>query len=147
LTAEIPPQVKNLNYVDLGATAVTLTWARPQTAILAPIQSYFINIITQPTGESHTLKISGDKTSFTLTGLRPKTTYSFNIYAINKKGKGKKSNFPDVDTLAAALTPGNILIWFQFKMIIIYKYFKILTLSVPDPCLKPHSSFVNFSQL
>ena len=109
MTTEYPPKVKDLNYVDLDATAVTLTWARPQTAILAPIKTYVIKIFKkQSPDDSRSEVVPGTKASFTVTGLEPKTTYSFNIYAINKAGKGAVSHFPDVDTLVATIPTGNI---------------------------------------
>ena len=97
---ETPPKVPSVKVVNIWSTAAKLTWSRPQTVVLAPILSYVIFITNRATGStSQTVVPDGDRTSYNITRLSPSTLYAVSIVAVNKNGKGVKTDFPNIETL------------------------------------------------
>ena len=73
---------------------VTFTWLLPViTERNGNITSYNLTCVSTTTGRAFLTKVySATETNYTLTGLKPDTSYSCRVFAINSVGRGPTAN-------------------------------------------------------
>ena len=85
-------------------TSMFLTWLPPSSDGKSPITAYEISDGTQVLRTS-LAGPNGVLTAFTITGLRPGTTYTFTVTAINAAGGGPKATTSASTAVEVAPTP------------------------------------------
>ena len=92
---------------------MTLSWSQPKTlSFRSPVTSYIITVTEKgASGQPWQIPVDGgDWTERKIPNLKPSTLCSLSIVAVNNKGPGQKTDFPDTETLFANPTPG----WYDF---------------------------------
>ncbi|TSK13442.1 Neogenin [Bagarius yarrelli] len=94
---QVPGPAPNLQAVSITSTTVTLTWERPLTGN-GEIQSYKMYYSEKGKGVEQDMDVVG--LSYTMTGLKKFTEYSFRVVAYNKHGPGVSTDDLMVHTLS-----------------------------------------------
>ncbi|XP_051548688.1 neogenin-like [Myxocyprinus asiaticus] len=94
---QVPGPAPNLQVVSVGTTSVTLSWERPITGN-GEIQTYKLFFIEKGRDSELDMDVTG--LSYTMTGLKKFTEYSFRVVAYNKHGPGVSTEDVTVRTLS-----------------------------------------------
>ncbi|XP_043084418.1 neogenin isoform X6 [Puntigrus tetrazona] len=97
LEVQVPGPAPNLQVVSAGATSVTLSWDRPVTGN-GEIQTY--KLFYSEKGRDSEQDMDVTALSYTMTGLKKFTEYSFRVVAYNKHGPGVSTEDVVVRTLS-----------------------------------------------
>lgn len=92
-----PEPVEEVMFSDLTETSFTLSWNKPKGAFSGYIITY-INIIT---GESHSVTVGTEHTTFSLTKLSPGTSYIVTVYTT----QGRVLSDPNTSLLTTVPAP------------------------------------------
>lgn len=92
-----PEPVEEVLFSDLTETSFTLSWNKPKGAFNG-FKITYINIIT---GESHSVTVGTEHTTFTLTKLSPGTSYIVTVYTI----QGKVLSDPNTSLITTVPAP------------------------------------------
>uniref|UniRef100_A0A8C1SME3 Neogenin 1 n=1 Tax=Cyprinus carpio TaxID=7962 RepID=A0A8C1SME3_CYPCA len=99
LEVQVPGPAPNLQVVSVGTSSVTLSWDRPVTGN-GEIQTYRLFYSEKGRDSEQDVDVTG--LSYTMTGLKTFTEYSFRVVAYNKHGPGVSTEDVVVRTLSDA---------------------------------------------
>ncbi|XP_060770506.1 neogenin isoform X3 [Neoarius graeffei] len=104
---QVPGPAPNLQAVSITPTTVTLTWERPLTGN-GEIHTYKLYYSEKGKDVEQDIDVVG--LSYTMTGLKKFTEYSFRVVAYNKHGSGVSTDDLSVQTLSdvPSAVPQNI---------------------------------------
>ncbi|KAI5100279.1 neogenin isoform X1 [Silurus meridionalis] len=104
---QVPGPAPNLQVVSITPTTVTLSWERPLTGN-GEIQTYKLYYIEKGKDIEQDVDVVG--LSYTMTGLKKFTEYSFRVVAYNKHGPGVSTDDLSVHTFSdvPSTAPQNI---------------------------------------
>ncbi|XP_073725123.1 neogenin isoform X2 [Misgurnus anguillicaudatus] len=94
---QLPGPAPNLQVLSVGTTTITLSWERPVTGN-GEIQTYKIFYSEKGQDSEQDTDVTG--LSYTMTGLKKFTEYSFRVVAFNKHGPGVSTEDVTVRTLS-----------------------------------------------
>ncbi|KAI2648624.1 hypothetical protein H4Q32_018773 [Labeo rohita] len=97
LSVQVPGPAPNLQVVSVGTTSVALSWERPVTGN-GEIQTYKLFYSEKGQDSEQDMDVTG--LSYTMTGLKKFTEYSFRVVAYNKHGPGVSTEDVVVRTLS-----------------------------------------------
>uniref|UniRef100_A0A8C1JIR7 Neogenin 1 n=1 Tax=Cyprinus carpio TaxID=7962 RepID=A0A8C1JIR7_CYPCA len=97
LEVQVPGPAPNLQVVSVGTSSVTLSWDRPVTGN-GEIQTYRLFYSEKGRDSEQDVDVTG--LSYTMTGLKTFTEYSFRVVAYNKHGPGVSTEDVVVRTLS-----------------------------------------------
>uniref|UniRef100_A0A671NRD5 Neogenin-like n=1 Tax=Sinocyclocheilus anshuiensis TaxID=1608454 RepID=A0A671NRD5_9TELE len=97
LEVQVPGPAPNLQVVSVSTASVTLSWERPMTGN-AEIQTYRLFYSEKGRDSEQDMDVTG--LSYTMTGLKRFTEYSFRVVAYNKHGPGISTEDVVVRTLS-----------------------------------------------
>uniref|UniRef100_A0A8C2EQD5 Neogenin 1 n=1 Tax=Cyprinus carpio TaxID=7962 RepID=A0A8C2EQD5_CYPCA len=97
LEVQVPGPAPNLQVVSVGTSSVTLSWDRPVTGN-GEIQTYRLFYSEKGRDSEQDVDVTG--LSYTMTGLKTFTEYSFRLVAYNKHGPGVSTEDVVVRTLS-----------------------------------------------
>uniref|UniRef100_A0AAR2KTT9 Neogenin 1b n=1 Tax=Pygocentrus nattereri TaxID=42514 RepID=A0AAR2KTT9_PYGNA len=92
---QVPGPAPNLQAVVLSPSSVSLSWDKPLTGN-GEIQNYKLYYMEKGLGNEKDIEVSG--LSYTMTGLKKFTEYSFRVVAYNKHGPGVSTEDVSVQT-------------------------------------------------
>lgn len=97
LSSAVPQPPTGLTWSDVTASSVTLRWDQ-DTSWKEPIRSY--TVVYQPRGHySRVREETGiTRPTYTVTNLKPFTTYIFQVMAVNSMGQSRPSRPVEVTT-------------------------------------------------
>ena len=107
----VPSTPTDLTARAVGSGRIDLTWSAPSETGGSPVLGYRIEGSSDAGNRWRTLRrnTGTQTTSFSHTGLRPKTTYHYRVSAINAAGTGTPSNVAQATTEATVpAVPGNL---------------------------------------
>ncbi|XP_030630781.1 neogenin [Chanos chanos] len=94
---QVPGPAPNLQVLSVTPTSVTLSWERPLTGN-GEIQTYKVYYVERGQETEQDMDVTG--LSYTMTGLKKFTVYSFRVVAYNKHGPGVSTEDITVRTLS-----------------------------------------------
>uniref|UniRef100_A0A9J7XFL9 Neogenin 1 n=1 Tax=Cyprinus carpio carpio TaxID=630221 RepID=A0A9J7XFL9_CYPCA len=97
LEVQVPGPAPNLQVVSVSTASVTLSWERPSTGN-GEIQTYRLFYSEKGQDSEQDMEVTG--LSYTMTGLKKFTEYSFRVVAYNKHGPGVSTEDVVVRTLS-----------------------------------------------
>ncbi|XP_067293294.1 neogenin isoform X3 [Pseudorasbora parva] len=97
LEVQVPGPAPNLQVVSVGAASVALSWERPITGN-GDIQTFKLFYSEKGQDSEQDMDVTG--LSYTMTGLKKFTEYSFRVVAYNKHGPGVSTEDVSVRTLS-----------------------------------------------
>ncbi|XP_059392497.1 neogenin isoform X3 [Carassius carassius] len=97
LEVQVPGPAPNLQVVSVSTASVTLSWDRPSTGN-GEIQTYRLFYSEKGHDSEQDIDVTG--LSYTMTGLKKFTEYSFRVVAYNKHGPGVSTEDVVVRTLS-----------------------------------------------
>uniref|UniRef100_A0A8C2KQH5 Neogenin 1 n=1 Tax=Cyprinus carpio TaxID=7962 RepID=A0A8C2KQH5_CYPCA len=97
LEVQVPGPAPNLQVVSVSTASVTLSWERPSTGN-GEIQTYRLFYSEKGQDLEQDMEVTG--LSYTMTGLKKFTEYSFRVVAYNKHGPGVSTEDVVVRTLS-----------------------------------------------
>ncbi|XP_026057634.1 neogenin isoform X2 [Carassius auratus] len=97
LEVQVPGPAPNLQVVSVSTASVTLSWDRPSTGN-GEIQTYRLFYSEKGHDSEQDMDVTG--LSYTMTGLKKFTEYSFRVVAYNKHGPGVSTEDVVVRTLS-----------------------------------------------
>uniref|UniRef100_A0A671PWF2 Neogenin-like n=1 Tax=Sinocyclocheilus anshuiensis TaxID=1608454 RepID=A0A671PWF2_9TELE len=97
LEVQVPGPAPNLQVVSVSTASVTLSWERPSTGN-GEIQTYKLFYSEKGQDSEQDMDVTG--LSYTVTGLKKFTEYSFRVVAYNKHGPGVSTEDVVVRTLS-----------------------------------------------
>ncbi|XP_036442958.1 neogenin 1a isoform X5 [Colossoma macropomum] len=98
---QVPGPAPNFQAVVLSSSSVSLSWDKPLTGN-GEIQNYKLYYMEKGLGNEKDIEVSG--LSYTMTGLKKFTEYSFRVVAYNKHGPGVSTE--DVSVRTYSDVPG-----------------------------------------
>uniref|UniRef100_A0A8C1SSN4 Neogenin 1 n=1 Tax=Cyprinus carpio TaxID=7962 RepID=A0A8C1SSN4_CYPCA len=116
LEVQVPGPAPNLQVVSVGTSSVTLSWDRPVTGN-GEIQTYRLFYSEKGRDSEQDVDVTG--LSYTMTGLKTFTEYSFRVVAYNKHGPGVSTEdvvvrtLSDGDSPCVLLLPQSIMVRWQ----------------------------------